>query len=114
MRAECPFDLQAIDYRGTGPAFGRVQYDHRPARAHRLALRACLLLDLPDLFDGLVERCGHSLVHQTGLVALDEVGRPTATAQELLQFLVADSCEHRRIGNLVAVQMQNWQLSTIA
>jgi len=48
-------------------------------------------------------------MHQPGLVTLDEVGRPPVAAEQLFQFLVGDASEEGRIGNLVAVEMQNRQ-----
>src|SRR5580693_7672736 len=51
---------------------------------------------------------GH-LMHQLGLVTLDEVGRPPVAAEQLFQFLAGDAGEESRVGNLVAVEMQNRQ-----
>jgi len=48
-----------------------------------------------DVVDRAVHRRGHRLVHRVGLVAFDEVGRPTATAQEAVEFVRFDPCEHR-------------------
>ena len=70
---------------------------------------AGVLLDLFDLLHRRVERRGHGLMHQLGLVTLDEVGRPPVTAEQLLQFLAGDACEDGRVGNLVAVEMQDRQ-----
>jgi hypothetical protein len=44
-----------------------------------------------------------------GLVALDEVRRPAVAAQQLFQFLAGDAGEDGRVGNLVAVEMQDRQ-----
>ena len=43
------------------------------------------------------------------IVALDEIGRPAAAAEELLQLLVLDARQDRRIADLEAVQMQDRQ-----
>ena len=48
-------------------------------------------------------------MHQLGLVTLDEVGRPPVAAEQLLQFLVLDAGQDGRVGNLVAVEMQDRQ-----
>ena len=70
---------------------------------------AGVLLDLLDLLHRRVERRGHRLMHQRGLVTLDEVGRPPVAAEQLLQFLAGDAGEDGRVGNLVAVEMQDRQ-----
>ena len=74
-----------------------------------VAVDAGVLLDLLDLLDRRVERRGHGLVHQLRLVALDEVRRPAVAAEQLLQFLVLDAGEDGRVGDLVAVEMQDRQ-----
>ena len=48
-------------------------------------------------------------MHRLRVVAFDEVGRPAAAAEELLQLLVLDAGQHGRIADLVAVQMQDRQ-----
>jgi hypothetical protein len=68
-----------------------------------------VLLDLPDVLDGLLQRGGHQLMHLFRLVAFDEIGRPAAAAQELLQFLVLDAGEDGRVADLVAVEVQDRQ-----
>ena len=70
---------------------------------------ARVVLDSLDLLDRRVERRGHRLVHRRGLVTLDEVGRPAVAAQQLLQFLARDARQQRRVGDLVAVEMQDRQ-----
>ena len=64
VRAERAFDLQAIDHLGPGPALGRIEDDHRPARTRGVAVDAGVLLDLLDLLHRRVERRSHRLVHQ--------------------------------------------------
>ena len=41
------------------------------------------------------------LMHRVRIIALDEERRPSATAQELAQFLTLDAREHGRIADLV-------------
>src|SRR5450756_652173 len=48
-------------------------------------------------------------MHQPGLVPLDEVGRPAVPAEQLFQFLACDAGKESRVGNLVAVEMQDRQ-----
>jgi hypothetical protein len=109
MRSEGAFNLQAIDRLRPRPALGRSEHDHRPARTPEFAMGAGVLLDFLDLLDRRIERRGHRLVHQIGLVTLDEVGRPAIAAEQLFQFLAGDAGEHSRVGNLVAVEMQDRQ-----
>jgi hypothetical protein len=93
VRAERAFDLQAIDPFGTGPAFGRLEHDHRPTWADEVAVGADVVLDVPDLLHRLVEGRSHGVVHQLGLMTLDEVRRPATAAEKLFQFLWFDTCE---------------------
>ena len=51
----------------------------------------------------------HQPVHHLRFVALDEQRRPAAALEELLQFLVLDAGENRRIADLEAVEMQDGQ-----
>ena len=78
----------------------------------RCWLRA-LLLDLPDVLDGLVQRGGHELMHFFRLVAFHKVGRPAAAAQKLLQLLMLDAGQDGRVADLVAVEMQDRQHGAI-
>ena len=47
-------------------------------------------------------------MHQPGFMTLDEIGRPPVAA-ETFQFLAGDAGEQGRVGNLVAVEMQDRQ-----
>ncbi len=109
VRPEGAFDRQAIDYLRSGPALGRIQDDHRPTRTHEVAVEARVLLDFFDPLHRGVERRGHGRMHQVGLVTLDEVGRPPVAAEQLFQFLMLDAGQDGRVGNLVAVQVQDRQ-----
>jgi hypothetical protein len=59
---------------------------------------AGVVLELVDLLDDLVEDAGHELVHRLGVVAFDEVRRPAAAPQELVQLLGLDAGQHGRVG----------------
>src|SRR5579871_5192209 len=48
-------------------------------------------------------------MHRPGLVTFDEAGRPSAAAEKLIQFLAGNPGEDGRVGNLVAVEMQDRQ-----
>jgi hypothetical protein len=66
-------------------------------------------LDGPDLGENRIEGCRHLLVHGRRLLALDEVGLVAVALEQALQLLVADPCKHRRVGDLVAVEVQDRQ-----
>ena len=109
VRPVSSLDRQAIDYLGPGPALGRLEDDHRPARPLGDAPLPGVRLDSPDLGDDRIERRGHQPVHRLRLVPLDEVGRVAIAAQEMLQLLAADAGQDRRVGDLVAVEVQDRQ-----
>ena len=70
---------------------------------------AVVLLDFFYLLHRRVERRGHGLMHQPGLVTFHEVGRPPVAAEQLFQSLAGDAGKHGRVGDLVAVEMQDRQ-----
>ena len=114
MCPERALDRQTIDDFRSGPALERSEDDHRPARACGVALDAGVVLDLLDLLDHLIEGCGHGLMHLLRLFSLDEVRRPAVAAEQLVQLLVGDAGEDRRVGDLVAVQVQDRQHHPVA
>ena len=61
----------------------------------------------PD--DRAVERSRHLLMHGDRLIALDEMRRISIAAKEVIEFLVADPSQDAGIGDLVAVEVQDWQ-----
>ena len=109
MRAEGALGGQAVDLLRPRPALRRAQHDHRPARALGHAALARGGLDLADLVEHLVERRGHQLVHLVGVRALDEARRVAVALEQRPQLVVRDAGEHRRIGDLVAVEVQDRQ-----
>ena len=42
-------------------------------------------------------------------MSLDEIWRVAVAAEKVVQFLMADAGQHRRIGDLVAIEMQDRQ-----
>ena len=109
VRAPVAFGALAVDLLRAGPPFGRAEHDHGPARALGEPAPARVSLKALDLGDDRVQRGGHELVHRLRLVALDEVGRVSVAAEELIQLLVADPGQNGRVGDLVAVEIQDWQ-----
>ena len=57
----------------------------------------------------LIQSGGHELMHLFRIVTFDEVGRPAATLQELLQFLMLDAGQDGRVADLEAVEVQDRQ-----
>ena len=102
-------DLETVHIGRAGPALGRAQYDHRPARAGQIAVFARVRLIGENLTDAVVERVGHGAVHGHGVAALDKVRLPAAAVEEGLQLLVRDAGEDGRVGDLVAVEVQYGQ-----
>ena len=72
-----------------------------------------ILLNGLDLFHCRVERGGHRLMHQLGLISLDEQRCPAVAAEQLLQLLVGDARQDGRVGDLVSVEMQDRQHRTV-
>ena len=109
------FGLVALDLLGSRPALGRPQHDHRPARALGLAGSACLLLDGRGS-----RRVAWSRVAAIfwcisgGSSPFHEVRRVAVAAEQRLQLLVADAGEDGRVGDLVAVQVQDRQHGPVA
>jgi hypothetical protein len=70
-------------------------------RARRLELRISAM--------AFSMRACHELMHRRGIVALDEIGRPAAAAEETAPAPRARCGPGRRVADLVAVQMQDRQ-----
>ena len=107
VRAPVALGRLAVDLPRAGPPLRRAQHDHGPARAVRLAGGARPLLDPRDLVERGVERRGHAPVHELRIGALDEMWLPAVAGQQALELLGLDPIEHRGIGDLVAVQVQD-------
>ena len=102
-------DREPVDHLRARPALGRAQDDHRPADMHERPAAARGVLDLGDLVDGDVERVGQVAVHLGGLVAGDHERAPAVAGKQRGQLVVGDAREDRRVGDLVAVQVQDRQ-----
>ncbi|MPM37374.1 hypothetical protein SDC9_83985 [bioreactor metagenome] len=93
----------------TGPALGRAEYQHGPARAGVVAGFAGILLDAPQLTHRPFQGGGHSLMHRLRLIALHEAGLPATASEEQFGFLPGDAVKDGGIGDFVAVQVKNGQ-----
>src|SRR3546814_7919054 len=67
-----------------------------------------------DLVEGHVERRCELLVHLRGVVAGHEVRLPPVPPEHGAELVVADAVEDRRVGDLVAVQVQDREHRAVA
>ncbi len=100
---------QPVHELGPGPALGGLQHDGGPGRPGLVTARPRPPLDLADLGDHRVHGRGELLVHQLGVIALDGVHLVPVAAQQRLELGVRDPGQHRRVGDLVPVQVQDGQ-----
>ncbi len=114
MRAERALDLLSVDPLRAGPALGRDEHDHRPARPRMESLRPRFVLDRADVGEHAIERRRHRLVHRHRIVAFDEPGRVAEAGEVGLELGAGDSRQHRRARDLVAVEMQDRQHRAVA
>jgi len=66
-------------------------------------------LKLMDLVECLVEHSGQGLMYGLGLVAGHHEGPPSAALEESNELAFRDTGEHCRVGDLVAVEVQDRQ-----
>ena len=104
----------AVDLLGAGPALRRAHDDHRPDRAFRKSFLPRVSLDVPDLADHGFERGRHEFVHHRRVIPFDEMRRVAVSAKERFELLVTDPRQHCRVGDLVAVEMQDRQHGAVA
>ena len=117
MGAPEAFDLVAIHFFRAGPTFGRAQHDHGPPGPLDLLSRgrtACFLLDSANLEHAVFQHFRHLRVHHVGVAAFDEMRSPSKTLEQHLQLILRYACQDGRVGDLVAVQMENRQHSPVA
>ena len=114
VRAPIAFGFQAVNLFRAGPAFRADQHDHRPARPFRCALQPRAGLNRMDFVQRLIERGRHSQMHLFGLVAFDKNGGVAVADQQAFQLGARNARQHGRVGDLVAVQMQDRQHCAIA
>ena len=67
-----------------------------------------------NFLDGVVERRRHQPMDLLGLVTLDEEWLVAVTLEELLQLLARNAGKKTRIGNFIAVQMEDGQHGSVA
>jgi hypothetical protein len=96
-----------------GPSLGASEDDHRPQRSDSLAGITSLLLDLSNIVHAVLKSSSHCLVHGLNVVAFNEIWLPAVTDEKALKFSVRDSSKNSRVVNLVTIEVENRQDSTI-
>src|ERR1019366_10532391 len=114
MRPIRSLDLLAVHDLWPGPTLRRLEDDHRPVWPGYHTVASRLRLDAPEHGNHRVERVRHELMHRCRLVSLDEVWAVAVAAEKLLQLLMADPRQQSRVGDLVAVEVQDRQGPTVA
>ena len=105
----------AVDRLRARPTLRRAEDDHRPVRTLGvLGTRfGGLGLDAGDVVEHLVEQRRETAVDRDRILVvearLEHVRRVAIAAHEGIELLVADAGEHRRIRDLVAVEVQHGQ-----
>ncbi len=113
MGAPGALDGPAVDLRGSGPALRCAQHDHRPADPLGRALLAGRALHQGDAVQGPVEGLGQGTVDLVRVVAGDVEWFMAVSAQQLVEFGLRDAGQHRRVGDLVAVEVEDGEHGTV-
>jgi hypothetical protein len=101
------FDGLAVHDLRAGPAFGSAENNHGPRRPIRVSLETRFLLDRADLCGYGVERRRHQRMHNLRIMTFHKVGLISISRKKVREFDVRHSAQNCRIGNLVAVQVQD-------
>src|SRR4029077_10386094 len=96
-----------------GPALRRSQHDHRPSGALDDAPRPSVRPDVLDFRHDRVDHAGQLTVNHLWLASFHEVRLIAHAFEELLQLVLRDSRQKTGVGNLVAIQMENGEHTTI-
>ena len=114
VRPPGALDLQPVDDRRAGPALGRAQHDHRPDRTPDLGPGAGAGLDRGDVVERVVHRRGQRAVHQHRVVAGHEDRAVPVALHQRDELGLRDPRENGRVGDLVAVEVQDRQHHAVA
>ena len=116
MRAPGALGLLAVDVLRAGPALRCAEDDHRVERTVHV-VRVRRGLDVADLVPHGLEQLGEATVdgHVVLIIeASDElVGLVTHAVEELVELFVGDARQDGRVGDLVAVEVQDRQHDTV-
>ena len=115
VRAPGALGRQPVDQLRAGPALRRAQHDHRPARPRRsLVARARAAGSRRSRRATSSSVAAISPCISVGVRALDEPRRVAVALEQRPQLVAGDPREHRRVGDLVAVQVQDRQHRAVA
>ncbi len=114
VRAPVALDLLAVNLLRTGPALGSPQHDHRPERALFGAALPRLALNGVDAVDDAIHRGGHLLVNVLGVISLDDPRLVAVADHQVMQFIVRNPRQNGRVGDLVAVEVQDRQHGAVS
>jgi hypothetical protein len=114
VRAPRALDLDAVDHVRPGPALRRPEHDHRPARPLGVGAVAGPAgpgggLDRGDLVEHPIERLGQLAVDLRRVVAGHDVDGVAVALEELHELRLRDPGEDGRVGDLVAVEVEDRQ-----
>src|SRR5687768_4159041 len=107
VRAECALDRQAIYFLRTSPALGGAQNYQGPARSAGEAVGARLPLDLLYPLVADVEGRRELLVNTRGIVAFHSMYFVAKTLEQRAHVVVVGASQHRRVSDLISVEMQD-------
>src|SRR5580704_4364168 len=114
MRPPCALNGLSVHEFRTRPTLGTAENNHWPLGHAGGFAGARVSLNGTNVAADLIECTRHELVHDFGLVAFDEIGFVAVAGKEFGEFRVFHSTRNCRVGNFVAVQMQNWEHGAIA
>ena len=112
MSAPEVFDFVAVDFFGSGPAFGGAEDDEGPTGAVGTVICSGFGLDAADLIYAEFESGGHALVAVDGVVcgeALYSVGIVAVAAEEVVELFAGDAGEDGGVRDFVTVQVKYWE-----
>src|SRR6185437_8998721 len=118
MRAPEAFDFFAVDLLRSSPSFWAAQDDQRPrwwrgCRVSRRWARSRPVLDRANCIERLIERCRHLAVHVGGVRAGDDDRCIAETPELFEEFVIVHAPENRRVGDFIAVEVQEGQDGSI-
>ncbi len=104
-----------VDLLRAGPPLGGAQHDHRPPGTLDLlgVQPGGPLLDVGDLVEHLIQQRGEPGVDRDGVLVVETGGEDVrmvaVPAHEVGELVLADAGQHRGVGDLVAVEVQDRQ-----
>ena len=117
MCTEGIFNLSSVNYPRACPSLRCTKNDHRPLRSCCVVVLSCVLLDRLDVVHSFVKSLCHLSVHSHVIASvvlyLYEIRFPSASVEEVLQFLMRNTSQYSRIADLVSVHVENRKNSSV-